>query len=387
KITPVPGARGVADTAVSADPTVRVAAQSPAGDRFAGSLPQSRYPARRWPILGIAVVAVGITIGGVAAFRPKPRPSEPPIVVQYEPPPKLSEQPAGQIQQFIGHTEAIEKVAFTPDGKRLVTASKDKTVRVWDIATGRELRTLIGHTGIVRGLTVLPDNRRAATAGWDGTVRLWDLDTGEELRQYPGHKGQVWWVECDAAGRRLLTAGQDGTIRLWDVNAGTAIKVMGKHFGTATAAVFLADGKRAVSAGEDGNVFLWDLTTGDRIGRTRAPKMVYRLSLCPEGRWVLFGSDHWFLRWDPDGKLHPTRVPDVTDSIETVVGLPDGRLILAVVDGTIRLWQTKPERELHQFSANGQAVLSLAVAPDGKHFASAGRDKVARLWAIPTLSR
>jgi WD40 repeat protein len=151
---------------------------------------------------------------------------------------------------------------------------------------------------------------------------------------------------------------------------------------TATAAVFLPDGQRVVSVSEDHFVRVWDLKTEKSTGPPMLPKMIYRISLSANGRQVLFGCDQTLYRWDPDGALHRTRLP-VTEAIEQAVMLPDGRAVLALLDGTIRVWDFDPDRELYKIAGNGQAVLALAVTPDGKHVVSGGRDKIARLWPLP----
>jgi tRNA A-37 threonylcarbamoyl transferase component Bud32 len=330
--------------------------------------PLSRPRRPRRPILltvgALGVIAIVVT--GVAMLRPW-------------------NEPVGKVREFVGHTGAIEKVAFTPDGRRLVTVSQDNTARVWDVKNGAELKVLKGHTKAVRGLTVLPDGRRAATAGWDGTVRLWDLDSGEQLRQYVGHSDEVWSVTCNADGSRLLTGGKDHTVRLWDVETGAELKRLGGFFGhgrTVTAVQFLPDGRRAVSASEDRSLRLWDLETGEQKRRFNVPKMVYRISLCCNKRWVLFGCGTDLVRWDPDGQNHHNPVAS-PEPVEGVTCLPDKRLALAMLDGTIRLWEIDPDREVSKFEGNGNAVLSIAAAPDGKHIVSGGRDKIARLWNLP----
>jgi WD40 repeat protein len=277
---------------------------------------------------------------------------------------------------------AIENVAFTPDGTRLVTVSQDKTARVWDVATGNELVKFTGHTDVVRGLAVLPDGCRAATAGWAGNIRLWDLGTGQELRRFEGHDGEVWSVACDAAGKQLLTAGKDKTVRLWDVETGRQVKEFLGHRGLVTAAVFLPDGRRIVSASEDRTVRLWNLRTGKVLNGFALARPVYRLNLCANNRRLLFGCDRDLFRWDPDAKLHHTPI-ESDEPVEGAVCLPDGRMALAMIDGSIRVWQFNPDREALKFPGNGQAVLALAVSPDGRHVASGGRDKIARLWNLP----
>jgi serine/threonine protein kinase len=326
-------------------------------------------PGRPWPPIHFAIAGLALTVAvviGLGLFRPRTPVAE----------------SVGQLRQFVGHSGAIENVVFTPDGRRLITASQDKTARVWDVETGRELLMLTGHTDGVRGLAALPDNRRVVTAAWDGTVRLWDLNTGEELRQYAGHKGEVWWAARDADGKRLLTAGKDRTIRLWDVETGAELKRITGHAATVTAAVFLPDGRRAVSASEDRTIRLWDLETGKQKHVMMEPKMLYRLSLCPVGRWVLFGCNRDLVRWDPDGSHHVTHILS-PEPVEGAACLADGRVVLAMLDGTIRVWEVDPDREVHRFDGNGKAVLSVTPAPDGKHIASGGRDKIARLWRLP----
>jgi serine/threonine protein kinase len=356
-------------------PAPRRPIPAPAAETVAGPVPKAvparpkREPIRRsWPMIAGGFLTVAAVVVGILLNRPKP--------------PTAASEPIGEVRKFVGHTGAIENVAFTPDGTRLVTVSQDKTARVWDVPTGQVLKTLTGATDAIRGLAVLPDNRRAVTAGWGGSVRLWDLDEGVEIRRYVGHKGQVWWAACDADGKRLLTTGEDRTIRLWDIESGAELKKLTGHLDIVTAAVFLPDGRRAVSASLDHTVRLWDLETGRQLKAMGGPKMVYRLSLCPKGRWVHFGCDKDLVRWDPDGSHHVTKVPS-SEAVEGAVCLPDGRLALAMLDGTIRVWETDPDREVHQFPGNGLAMLTLAVAPDGKHIASGGRDKIARIWNLP----
>jgi serine/threonine protein kinase len=356
KSTPASGRRA----AVAAD-----TAQVGVAGTVAQPASKARPVRRRWPIVAGAAAAVVLLTAGAIAFWPR-----------------SAAQPVDDVQLFRGHEGAIENIAFTPDGKRLVTVSQDKTARVWDVAAGRELVRFTGHPDTIRGLAILPDNRRAATAGWGGIVRLWDLDTGAEIQRYVGHRGDVWSVACDTAGKRLITGGTDRTVRIWDIESGKPQQKLSESFSTVTAALFLPDGRRAVSASEDGTIRLWDLRTEKVVNHYSAPKMVYRLSLCPLGRRVIFGSDKELFRWDPDAKGHRMTIPS-EEAVEGGVGLPDGRVVAAMVDGTIRIWDVNPPLERHVYPGNGQAVLAVAVAPDGQHIASGGRDKIARLWRLP----
>lgn len=344
---------------------------------------------RRWPIIAGFTGVVVIAVVGAIALWPKPpaqttspTPVTPAVAPTPapEPAPAPKAEPPGEVRQFIGHQAAVENAAFTPDGRRLVTVGQDTIGRVWDVATGKELQTLTGHTGTIRGVAVLPDGKRAATASFDGTVRLWDLDSGREVGRYQGHVGPVWCVAVEADGRHLISGGADKSVRLWNVETQKEVKRFTRHEGTVTGVAFLADGRRSVAASEDKTVRVWNYQTGHEGKNLNLMQSIRRMAASPDGRWVFLSSGKVVRRWDPDEGATILRIGEPADG---VAGLPDGRVLVACHDGTVRLWDVEKARELHSFKGHARAVIAVTAAPDGKHFASGGQDGTARLWRLP----
>jgi WD40 repeat protein len=119
---------------------------------------------------------------------------------------------------FRGHTDIVTGVAFSPDGKTLLTASWDGTARLWEVTTGKEIRQFLGHTGTVFGAAFSPDGKYVITSGADRTARLWDVQSSLELRRFAGHTDDVRDVVFSPDGKTVLTSSQDGTARLWLVD-------------------------------------------------------------------------------------------------------------------------------------------------------------------------
>src|SRR4051812_38588175 len=152
----------------------------------------------------IALLCFLLTAGTAAGAQDAPSPAEAPE--------------AKLVYTLEGHTDGVVDVACFPDGHRIVSGSHDRTLRVWDLRTGKELRRFEGQLGPVWAVAVSADGRRVASGSSDHTARVWDVETGEQVAQLEGHTGEVRGVAFLPDGK-LMTGGGDGSIRLWDVDA------------------------------------------------------------------------------------------------------------------------------------------------------------------------
>ena len=174
--------------------------------------------------------------------------------------------PGGPLLRTLrGHMSQINAVAVTPDGRRVVSASDDLYLGVWDIDTGDVQSIRTGHTGPVVAVAVTPDGERAVSGSNDHTLKVWDLESGECLFTMEGHLKGVRDVAVTPYSGKVVSASDDQTLKVWDVAGGMETLTLTGHTGQVWEVAALPDGKRALSAAEDHTLKLWDLQTGAEL--------------------------------------------------------------------------------------------------------------------------
>ena len=199
-----------------------------------------------------------------------------------------------------GHTDIINDATFSPDGKKLVSASRDETLRIWDVTTGRSLHILKGHIGEVTFTIISPNGKRIASVSMDKTLRIWDATTGQCLHTLEGHTAEIYYATFSPDGEKIVSASMDNTLRIWDVASGHCLHTLKGHTDEVNTAKYSHDGKRIVSASKDNTIRIWDATTGycydTLVGHS---KEVLFATFSQDGKRVVSSSNDRTIRiWD-----------------------------------------------------------------------------------------
>ena len=288
-----------------------------------------------------------------------------------------------------GHTSHVRCVTFSPDGKRIVSGSYDRTIRIWDLQTGcLVMKPLKMHTGGVYCVTFSPDGTQLASGGLDLTVLLWNAMTGRlAAKPFQGHTGKVTCVSFSLDGKRIVSSSEDKTIRVWDTQTevnGIA-PIMG-HTARVNAAVFAKDGERIVSVSQDRTVRVWDTNSCTLIHEplTSHKRGVYFVGFSPDSKRMISGGwDGSVCIWDigagtllsgpshrhTEGSLAVVFTP--TSTFYSVS--PDGRWIAGNVDtestGTpVKVWNSKSGLLAATFQIGNEWLHGVAFSPDSKCF-------------------
>ena len=318
-------------------------------------------------IFALAACVAALVVGGCG-------PSKPPGV------PGAGDGAAGdgakpELVVQTGHTINVLDVTFSPKGDLVASASADSTIKLWDVRTQRELRTLVGHLGPVYTIAFDRDGKRIASGAMDDTVRVWDVGSGRELARLATHKSWVRKVLWAPTGNLLLSADLSGVAKLWDLDSKAERLTL--KVGDPTALAFSPDGTLLGGSAESITTpacALWEIPSGKELRRMGVAAAPSAIAFSPDGKRLLVGSS--------GGQLELFEVPSgnklgATKGHEGYVrslGFRPGAAELATGgDDNVSLWDDTMSRRLHSFAG---AADRLAFSPDGKLLATTGANEV-----------
>ncbi len=284
-----------------------------------------------------------------------------------------------------GHTGTVWGVTVSPDGKRIVSCSQDKTIKIWDAATGAEVMTLRGHEDQVGHVSFSPDGRRIVSGSMDKTVRLWDVSTGNELMILHGHEGYVNRATFNPDGKRIASCSHDKTIKIWDAATGEELMTLRGHEGRVADATFSPDGKRIVSGSFDKTIKVWDAATGAEVMTLRGhDERVSNVGFNPDGKRIISGSwDRTIKVWDTSTGNELMTLRGHESTIISVVFSPDGKHIVSSgTDDTVRLWDGATGAEVTTLRGHEGFVSCVTLSPDGERIVSSSGDGTIKLWNL-----
>jgi WD40 repeat protein len=288
-------------------------------------------------------------------------------------------------------------LAFSPDGKTLALGTWQGLVKVLDLSTTNELPAPAPHNDWVCSVAFSPDGKLLVSAGGSefkpernggktsAQVKLWDVAAGKELSELTGHTNKVFSAVFSPDGRTLATGSADQTVRLWDVATRKQRAVLEGHTDAVWSVAFSADGKTVASASADRTVKLWDAATGKEVVTFRGHEDEVRaVAFSPDGKTLATGSADWIVRlWDLATQKERAALKGHRGGIQGLAFSSDSTtLATGSLDETVKLWNMATGKERVTLRGHRSGISAVVFSPDDRILASAGMDDAVRLWTL-----
>jgi WD40 repeat protein/serine/threonine protein kinase len=284
----------------------------------------------------------------------------------------------------VHHAISARSPRFSPDGTKLITASFDRTAKIWDAHTGALLKTL-PHRDTVLRASFSPDGKLALTASFDHTAVLWDVETGAPLQTFH-HDGQLWCGMFSPDGKLALTASDDDTVSVWELPSGR-LRFTAHGGGAGFASCAFAPDSSLIAAGDkQGTTRLWDASTGEPVHVLQGHhKYVRAVQFSPDGaRLVTASFDGTAILWDRASGQAQHVLPH-QDRVNWAEFSPDGKLVVtASEDRRAMLWDATTGEKVRTLSGHTSGLMDAAFSPDGTYVVTTASDASAWLWQVAT---
>jgi serine/threonine protein kinase len=342
---------------------------------------------RRWASLAFKLlIGVGVASAAVAMQDRFPRYESRGTSV---PSSQSAQAPQGNIvtpvAEIAAHRGAITGLAYTNDGRWIVTTGEDATLKVWDASYRSLVRTLELDDG--RATSLALSGARALTGHANGKAVLWNLESAQKIATLQRNDASILAVAFAGAPTRIATASQDGKVALWDVEQPSApLHVFEGHDDAAEALAYTPERSFLATGSADKTVRLWDLPTLSLKRRYRGPRdAVSTVAFSRNGRLLAGGALDGQVRvWSVLSSRRLRTLIGHKGRVASIAFAPEGQVLASAgSDGTVRLWDLKRGRTMRALTGHTGGATAVAFAPDGQRLATAGENGVVRLWAMP----
>jgi WD40 repeat protein len=295
---------------------------------------------------------------------------------------------AGASMSLEGHTEPVAAVAYSPDGARVISASADDTLILWDLTQGSQIGRLEGHTDDVLSVAFSPDGQTILSGSADDTLILWDATSRTPLHTYTGHSGDVTSVAFSPNGQTILSGSADTSLRLWDVAAARQLRVFEGHHDPVSKVAFNRDGQTIISGDKGNQLCKWQVATGTQLNciQNAAGHGIFSFAITPDQHTVIVGDGGYgpgIHIWDIDSNRPIASLSGHTGGHTRVALSQDGRyLVSGTYDNSLILWDLSRRLILHRLLGHQADVTAVAISPDERLILSGSADHTLRLWEI-----
>ncbi|NET26753.1 serine/threonine-protein kinase [Okeania sp. SIO1I7] len=339
-------------------------------------------PNKTWVKIGLGIALGAIFTSTIVYNIPK----KPDIHLQLSS--TASPSPLAEFKTITGHSEGIcpdDCIAISSDGQTIVSGSKDRTIKVWDLTTG-SLKVILTDSDSVDSVAISPEGKTVISGDYDNSIKVWDVATGTLKATFTGHTDPVVSVAFSPDGKTVISASLDKTIKVWDLATGTLKATLTGHDARILSLAISPDGKTIVSGSDDKTIKVWDLATGAIKGTfTGHSARILSVAISSNGKRVVSGSSDKTIKiWDlATGTLIATLIGH-KDDVNSVTFTPDGQTIVSASDDrTIKIWDFKTETLKATLTGHSDDVYSVAISPDGKTIVSGSDDKTIKIWEMP----
>jgi WD40 repeat protein len=293
-------------------------------------------------------------------------------------------------REFKGHTgDVVFGADFSPDGKYLATGSTDRTVRLWDLVTGKTIHIFSSDTSGFEEVAFSPDGKYIVAAGTtDKTAHLLDVASGQTVRVFSGHSAAVSDVAFFPDGKSVVSGGEDFTARIWDVATGQTVHVLTGHSAAITRLAVSPDGKYVVTGSVDRTARLWDVVTGKQVRAFDHPEVVSSIAYSPDSKYIATGCEDDVARlWDASTGQMIREFSGHTGDVLGIEFSPDGHLLLTgSADRTALLWDLSTGKIIRSFTGHASDVQTVTFSVDGNQIATTSNDRIVRVWSLQAAS-